>query len=96
MDTVSRDFMDTLTYWLTWDNPRMDTMSWDFVNTRSDIGVHMYACILATLGQSRDGRSVLGFHGYSDIGVLIYACMLATLGQSRDGHSVLGFVGTLI
>ena len=52
----------------------MDTMSRDFVNTSSDIrlGVHMYACILATLGQSQDGHSVPGFRGYSDIGVHMY------------------------
>ena len=53
----------------------------------------MYACMLATTGQSRDGRSVPGFHGYSDIGIHMYACMLATIGQSRDGHSVPGFRG---
>ena len=50
----------------------MDTMSRDFVNTSSDIGVHMYACILATLGQSQDGHSVLGFRGYFGIGVHMY------------------------
>ena len=49
--------------------------------------------MLVTLGQSRDGHSVPGFHGYSDIGVHMYACTLATLGQSRDGHSVPGFRG---
>ena len=53
MDTVSRDFVDTLTKGST--------------------------CMLATLGQSRDGHSVPGFRGYSDIGVHMYVDYLRTI-----------------
>ena len=60
----------------------------------SDIGVHMYACILATLGQSLDGHSILGFHGYSDLGVHMYICMyIGYLGTIPEWTQCPGFHG---